>query len=120
MLSDGKTLISAGGDIRLWDVRTRRETGKLNPRTGASRIALSPDGRRFATAAGDGSISIWDVTSHEEVATLEGHNEAVMQLAFTPDGDCLVSVSKDQLRVWHAPSRAEIHAAEKSSQPRFR
>jgi len=115
LLPDGKTLISAGHDIRFWDVRTRRETNKLTPRTGAYRLALSPDGRRFATAAGDGSISIWDVTSDEEVATLEGHKEEVMQLAFTPDGNCLVSVSKDQLRFWRAPSWAEIDAAEKGS-----
>lgn len=115
LLPDGKTLISAGRDIRFWDVETRRETDKLDPRAGAYRIALSPDGRRFATAANDGSISIWDVTSHEEVMTLDGHEEAVTQLAFTPDGSHLVSVSKDQLRFWRAPSWAEIEAAEKES-----
>jgi WD40 repeat protein len=108
LLPDGKTLVSVGRDIRFWDVPTRRETDKLTPRTAAYRIALSPDGRRFATAANDGPISIWDVTSHEEVATLEGHQETVTQMAFTPDGDHLVSVSKDQLRVWRAPSWAEI------------
>jgi WD40 repeat protein len=115
LLPDGKTLISVGDDIRFWDVHTRRQTGNLNPRAGAYRIALSPDGRRFATAAGDGSISIWDITSHEEVATLQGHQESVMQLAFTPDGGQLVSASKDQLRVWSAPSWAEIEAAEKEA-----
>ncbi len=46
------------------------------------------------------------------VATLEGHKEAVTQLAFTPDGDHLVSVSKDQLRVWRAASWAETDARE--------
>jgi WD40 repeat protein len=71
--------------------------------------------RRFATGAGDGLLTIWDVASREELATLEGHKEAVLQLAFTPDGDYLVSVSKDQLRVWRAPSWAEIEAAEKES-----
>jgi hypothetical protein len=44
-----------------------------------------------------------------------GAQEAVLQLAFTPDGDHLVSVSKDQLRFWRAPSWAEIEAAEKES-----
>jgi WD40 repeat protein len=112
LLRDGQTLISAGGDIRFWDVRTRQQTDKLNPRKGASRLALSPDARRLATSASDGSISIWDVASHQEVATFRGHRESVTQLAFTPDGDHLVSVSKDQLRVWRAPSWAEIAAAE--------
>jgi WD40 repeat protein len=49
------------------------------------------------------------------LATLEGHKAEISQLAFTPDGDHLVSVSKDQLRVWRAPSWAEIEAAEKKS-----
>ena len=60
-------------------------------------------------------ITIWDVASHQEVATLEGHEESVRQLAFTPDGDHLVSASKDQLRVWRAPSWAEIEAEEKQA-----
>jgi WD40 repeat protein len=117
LLRDGKTVISAGGDIRFWDVRTRQETDRLKPRTGATCMALSLDGRRLAAGASDGSISIWDVASHEEVATLDGHREAVQQIAFTPDGDYLVSVSKDQLRVWRAPSWAEIEVAEKKSRP---
>jgi WD40 repeat protein len=124
LLPDGQTLISAETDsretetaIRFWDVRTRQENAvKLSPRAGAyDCLALSPDGRRFAAGASDGRITIWDVASHQEVATLEGHQESVMQLAFTPDGDHLISVSKDQLRVWRAPSWAEIEAAEKES-----
>ena len=106
MLPDGQTLISAAGtDIRYWDVRTRRETSKLNARAGMfSSIALSGDGRRLAAGASDGRITIWDVASHQELATLEGHKGWVTQLAFTPDGDHLVSASKDQLRVWRAAS----------------
>ena len=112
LLPDGQTLISAGDDIRFWNVRTRHENAlKLSPRAGDSHcIALSADGRRFAAGAGAGRITIWDVASHQEVATLEGHEENVTQLAFTPDGDHLVSASKDELRVWRAASRSEADA----------
>ena len=116
MLPDGQTLISAGGtDLCFWDVRTRRETNKLNPRSGMfSSVALSADGRRLAAGASDGRITIWDVASHQEVATLEGHQESVMQLAFTSDGDHLVSASKDQLRLWRAASWAETDSLNNS------
>jgi WD40 repeat protein len=66
--ADGQTLISAGADIRFWDVRTRHENAvKLSPRAGDyDCMALSPDGRRLAAGASDGRITIWDVASHEE------------------------------------------------------
>lgn len=116
LVPDGQTLISASADIRFWDVRTGRERDKLNPRAGwFSGLALSPDGRRLAAGASDGRITIWGVASHQELATLEGHKEEVTQLAFTPDGDHLVSASKDQLRVWRAASWTEIEAAEKGA-----
>jgi WD40 repeat protein len=117
LLPDGQTLISAAGDIRFWDVRTRQENApKLSPGSGAYHcLALSPDARRFAAGSGRGPITIWDVASHQEVATLDGHKEAVTQLAFTPDGDHLVSVSKDQLRVWRAASWKDIDGAGKEA-----
>jgi len=117
MLPDGQTLISASEDIRFWDVRTRHENAlKLSPRAGGyDCIALSSDGRRFAAGADDGRITIWDVASHQELATLEGHQEAVEHLAFTPDGDHLISVSEDQLRVWRAASRSEADGTAKEA-----
>ena len=115
MLTNGQTFISAGTDIRFWDVRTRRENGlKLSPSAGVGCIALSADGRRLAAGASDGRITIWDLASLQEVATLEGHQESVTQLAFTPDGDHLVSASKDQLRVWSAASWAETDSLNNS------
>jgi WD40 repeat protein len=115
MLTNGQTLISVSPEIRFWDVGTRRENAlKLSPRAGIYHcLALSSDGRRFAAGASDGRITIWDAASHQELATLVGHEESVRQLAFTPDGDHLVSVSKDQLRVWRASSWPEIEAVEK-------
>src|SRR5262249_40052013 len=67
-------------------------------------VASSADGRRFATGSRDGLITIWDAASHQQLTTLRGHRELVRNLAFTPDGDHLVSVSGDQLRIWRAAS----------------
>jgi WD40 repeat protein len=110
LLPDGRTLVAAGPEIRFWNIRTRHEKDKLSPRGRGDRficVAVSPDGRRFAAGAGDGLITIWDVASHQEVATLRGHREPLRQLAFTPDGDYLVSASRDQLRIWRAASLEE-------------
>jgi WD40 repeat protein len=105
---DGQTLYTAAEDIRLWDVRTSKQKSLLTPRPGYFYCsALSPDGRRLAAGGSEALVTIWDLTSLQEVATLKGHGDSVMQLAFTPDGNNLVSVSRDQFRVWRAASTPE-------------
>jgi len=118
LLPGGQTLISAGPDLRFWDVPTRHETQILNPGAGGFfSIALSADGHRLAVGAGDGLITIWDVVSRQELATLDGHEESVVQLAFTPDGDQLISVSKNRVRVWRAASPSLAVEFQKRSLP---
>jgi eukaryotic-like serine/threonine-protein kinase len=116
LLPDGNTLVSAAEDIRFWDVNTRRENpGSVSlEESEYHSLALSPDGRRVACGTGDGRITIRDVASRHEVAKLDWHKEWVTQLAFTPDGNNLVSVSRDQLRVWRAASWTEIEEAEEA------
>ena len=69
---DGKTLAAGGGNwdaggiaqVTLWDVPTRKQIGKLQ---GHNRpilaLAFSPDNRRIATGAIDGTIRLWDGTA---------------------------------------------------------
>ena len=73
----------------------------------SSLVHHPPDGRRLAIGAGDGLITIWDLASREEVATLRGHERTVDTLSFLSDGNTLVSVGLDQLRVWRAASFEE-------------
>ena len=51
--------------------------------------------------AGDLDRRVWDVASGQSLRTLEGHSDAVLAVAFSPDGKKLVSGSDDHtLRVW--------------------
>ena len=77
-------------------------------------VVDSIDGRRAAAGADDGTIRIWDLASKQEVAVLRGHAEPVRRLAFLADGNSLVSVSRDSIRVWRASSMAEINAQERA------
>ena len=43
----------------------------------------------------DGTILLWDVSSREEIATLEGHTAGVSSVVFLPDGATLASGSDD-------------------------
>jgi WD40 repeat protein len=105
---DGRTMVSAAEDIRLWNLSSPSTPVILTPRPAVFRCAaFSTDGRRMAAGANDGLITIWDMASKQEVATLTGHTRILLGLSFSPDGNTLVSVGMDELHVWRAASLPE-------------
>lgn len=106
---DGRILVSASSapDIRIWDVESQRQLSPLTPRPIVfTECVISPDGRTLAVADWNGLITLWNMTSLQQVGTLNGHAGPIWQtcLAFTPDGNNLVSVSTERFRVWRASS----------------
>ncbi|MHB8519482.1 MAG: protein kinase domain-containing protein [Limisphaerales bacterium] len=111
VLPDGRTLVSTAQDIRFWDLTSSTNLLVLNPRHELFRCAaISTDGRRLAVGAGDGLITLWDLASKQEVVTLAGHTRLLLALSFLPDGNTLVSVGVDQIRVWRAATLQEADA----------
>jgi WD40 repeat protein/tRNA A-37 threonylcarbamoyl transferase component Bud32 len=67
----------------------------------ASRVAVSPDGRRIAGAMGDRTVRVWDARTGKLEQVLSGHADLVMDVAFSADGARLASASYDHtVRVW--------------------
>ncbi len=105
---DGQTVISSGRDeLSVWDVASGREVGpavrleKLH----TVAITLSPDGRLLASGGivdrsrdglVDPPIRVFDVATGRVVATMNGHEETTLGLAFSPDGRWLASGSGDR------------------------
>jgi WD40 repeat protein len=112
LLPDGRTLVSTSTEIRFWDLVSQRELfPPLQPRSTLFRGgSISPDGRRFAVGAHDGIITIFDLASRQEVVSFQGHEHQARFVAFLSDDKTLVSAGLDQVRVWRAPSLAEIDA----------
>jgi eukaryotic-like serine/threonine-protein kinase len=115
---DGKLLASGAGDwhhptdtgeLRLWDVATRRELPVPKPEPGPTAlvfsVAFSPAGRTLATASWDGNVRLWRVsdgngeTTLELAALLRAHQGPARSVAFSPDGTLLASGGFDGVAV---------------------
>jgi WD40 repeat protein len=81
------------GAVELRDVRSGRVLRKLSGHKGAVvALAFSPDGKRLASAAADGTIRLWDPASSANVRVLKLLEQAhPTWLAFQPKGHYLCS-----------------------------
>lgn len=76
-----------------------------------SAIAINPSGSLIAAGSDkyfdldSGQIQIWDLASEERLVELPIHNEPVVGLEFTPDGNVLVGMTEDgQIYCWDTGS----------------
>ncbi len=98
-------------------IDTGRVTASLTGHTDSVlSVAVSPDGDTLATGSDDGTVILWDVTDRTRPhrrGTLTGHKDSlghkdsVWSVAFTPDGDILVTGSDDgTVILWDVTDRA--------------
>jgi WD40 repeat protein len=105
-------LVGHCGDlIAVWDLKSgKRIRTYVGTRETITAMAVSQDGRRFATAHEGGHIRFWDDRSEEETGSItnEGPNRSIQSLAFSPDGGLLAAGdSENNLRLYDAGSLKE-------------
>ena len=70
-------------------------------------LAFSPDSKRIASAAADGTIRLWDSANGKSLKILRRHQGAVNAVAYSPDGRWLASAGHDgMVRLWEEKSGA--------------
>jgi len=99
------------GEIRLFLLESGKQIGLLEGhKSTIHSLAFNPDGDLLASGSADDSIRLWKIPAYNqgwrepgphEIAHLEGHRVDIYALAFSPDGEKLVSGSDDHsLRLW--------------------
>ncbi|KAH7919826.1 WD40 repeat-like protein [Leucogyrophana mollusca] len=72
-------------------------------------VAYFPDGRRMASACGDGTVIIWDTESGRRDGKPLQHNSSVSWIAISPGGRRIASGIDGGLVVWDVLTREVFH-----------
>jgi len=114
------TLLASGGEnqtVKLWDGKTGECLKTLLGHTGRIwSVAFAPQGSSLATAgerqsqttahllasgSEDRTVRLWNASTGECLNILSGHANAVLSVAFSPDGRTLASGSQDEtIKLW--------------------
>ena len=119
-LPGGTQLVSGAGDrtLKIWDVQQGRRLFTISDALDAVyAVAVHPSGSKLAAAGADRMIRTW--TWNGDAASAAGpaatlltsvfaHSDAVLGLAYSPDGTTLVSAGADRtIKIWDASTLGE-------------
>jgi WD40 repeat protein/serine/threonine protein kinase len=108
-------LPSSLGWVKIWDlVRNQPQAELTGFVLGVHSAAFSPDNRRLiASSGGAEAIRVWDCDGFEPLLNLSAEGSRFSGSAFSRDGTTIGARNAvGQLHLWHAPTLAEIVAAE--------
>lgn len=97
------------GTVRLWDLSTGRERCTISAHGGGvAAIALHAESGLVASASVN-RVYLWETARGRAISCFEEHRDEVFALAFSPDGQSLLSGSRDgTLRLWDLRHGAEL------------
>ena len=118
-IENGETIASNGENqkIHLWNSSTGQSKDILSVNNFRN-VAISLDKRMLAGADWDHRISMWDIATNSEVASLVGHTSDIYSVTFSPDGKNLASGGSDRIiRLWDISTHINITPSTVESPP---
>ena len=113
--ADGTRLVTGRGtgEVRLWELPSRRLIREINVGAPLVDLALTPDGRRIAVHVAWGArvplVRLWDLDKGHQIICGVPAGESVDGLAFAPDSRTLATAGADStVRTWSAETGEAI------------
>lgn len=92
----------AGGEIKIWDLRTAQLRYTITQTHDIDALAFSPDGQLLASSVG-GEIKLWSVSTGSEVGRL---SRSGLELVFSPNGNFIATQRYISIDLWDVTRRA--------------
>jgi WD40 repeat protein len=111
---DGRRLLSASADrgVKVWDAETGERLYTMSEASdGLNAVAVDATGHVAAAGGIDKSIRVWELgeKAGKLRSSLIAHEDAILQIAFSPDGKLLVSTAADRtIKVFNAADLSEV------------
>ncbi len=93
--------------IHVYDLVTGRQVVLAGPGALVRHLAFSPDGNLLAVADHADHIAIWDLAARKPLQPIPLVG-TVYQLAFSPNGQRLAGINREQVQLWDVASGQEI------------
>ncbi|NEO26726.1 MAG: DnaJ domain-containing protein [Kamptonema sp. SIO4C4] len=72
-------------------------------------IAISPDGRTFATSSYDETVRLWQLSTGQQLRVFNGHGDQVYCVAISPDNRMIASGGADRnIKLWNLQTGQHI------------
>jgi WD40 repeat protein len=109
---DGNWLVTASEDstARIWRADTGKRIAVLQHDAGVFVATFSPNGKWMATGDDQQVIRIWETGSWTKLAEIDIKPKLLLGFNFSPNGKCLVTVSRDEhsTDVWETTTGTRI------------
>jgi RNA polymerase sigma factor (sigma-70 family) len=116
--AQGKSLVAsypAAGTVYVWDLATKKKRQLPKPKeAGYWGLAVRPDGKHVALGESNGTVTIWDAVTGEEVGGHELHKGSgnlspANTCRYSPDGRMLLTWGADgTIRVYDLKEQREV------------
>jgi WD40 repeat protein/serine/threonine protein kinase len=93
-------------ELQRWELESGQCVNKvfIGPEVGNVAIAYNPDGKMLAISRSS-IVTLHDAVTGDKLRDLPGQKGIVFALAFSPDGEALVSQSSDGICIWNLKRR---------------